>query len=192
MLTTHRGAVISCSTPTRLSTKPWKLPAVQVRLFGFVLNSFFTLRCLLERRPVACCCCLSTAASPVCVKAHRRAANEPSPICADVSWLLAPSPQVLPPNGGHSPLSQPQIWTNSTMSAWWMHRRPQREKAYSHLQRGINDNRNTMCSVAGSGWVAPQIALHMMKTSQSEMFGDGCKRRDQSTQMLFLSSLHSC
>lgn len=95
MLTTHRGAVILYSTPTRLSTKPWKLPTAQVRLFGFVLNSFFTLRCLLERRPVACCC-LSTAASPVCVKAHRRAANEPSPICADVSWLLAPSPRVLP------------------------------------------------------------------------------------------------
>lgn len=52
------------------------------------------------------------------------------------------------------------------MSAWWTHRRPQREKAYSHLQRGINDNRNTMCSVTGRGWVARHTALHMKKVAQ--------------------------
>lgn len=61
----------------------------------FPLNPFFTLRCLLGQRPAAGCCCLSTAASPVCVKAYRRTTNEPSPICADVSCLLAPSLQVL-------------------------------------------------------------------------------------------------
>lgn len=38
------------------------------------------------------------------------------------------------------------------------------EEAYSHLQRGINDNRHTMCSVTGSGWVTQHIAIRMKRT----------------------------